>query len=161
MAFETLSGDYSSLFSSTPVTSAQGAAGKTWWGSLAGLDDQADQLDWQRSEQSANNAFVRDMLKLSEQNQFNSNEAQKERDWSTEMSNTAYQRAVRDMKASGLNPVLAFQQGGASTPSGSTAVSGSGGSSGSAFSASSSRSKSVSQAISLLVSGALKLLTSR
>jgi hypothetical protein len=34
------------------------------------------------------------------------------------MSNTAYYRAMRDMKRSGLNPILAYSQGGASAPPG-------------------------------------------
>ncbi|AXH73672.1 MAG: DNA pilot protein [Microviridae sp.] len=53
--------------------------------------------------------------------EFNSAEAQKNRDYQTEMSNTAYQRAVKDMMTAGLNPMLAYSQGGASTPSGSAA----------------------------------------
>lgn len=74
------------------------------------------------SANSAKKANEQNVALARETNQFNAVEAQKQRDYQTQMSNTAHQREVSDLMAAGLNPILSATGGnGASTPSGASA----------------------------------------
>ena len=55
------------------------------------------------------------------QRQFNHNEAEIARNWTAEMDNTKYARAMADMQKAGLNPILAYG-GISSAPSGAVAT---------------------------------------
>lgn len=53
-------------------------------------------------------------------NAANERISQKQMDFQERMSNTAYQRSMNDMRKAGLNPMLAYSQGGASSPQGAS-----------------------------------------
>ncbi len=65
--------------------------------------------------------LISHILPLTYQAQQQKSRAKDQMNFQREMSNTAYQRSMSDMKQAGLNPILASKLGGASTPSGAMA----------------------------------------
>jgi hypothetical protein len=54
-------------------------------------------------------------------NSANAEQADKQMGFQERMANSAYQRSTADMKAAGINPMLAYMKGGADSPGGASA----------------------------------------
>lgn len=88
-------------------------------GAVGGMASSAIQGGFNLYSQYKQNQFNAQQAQIDRE--FQSLEAQKNRDWQEQMSNTAYQRGVADMEKAGINPAMAMANGGATTPSGATA----------------------------------------
>lgn len=83
------------------------------WGAIAGMA--ANSLASYYGQKEANQ-MQRDSAR--EATWASAEEAEKNRAWQEQMSNTSHQRAKADLEQAGLNPLLSATQTGASTPGG-------------------------------------------
>lgn len=85
------------------------------FGALSG-DNQRQNQELER--QAAQNAMEFEQTSADKAMKFEADQAQIERDWYENLSNSAHQREVADLRAAGLNPILSANGGAASAATG-------------------------------------------
>lgn len=89
---------------------------------LTPAEEQANEFSREMARES--NQFTHQENQLAMQ--FGAEQSAQQMAFQERMANTSYQRAVADMQAAGINPAIAYSQGGAVAPSGAAAAGSSG-----------------------------------
>lgn len=102
---------------STSHNSVNSSSGQNNFSSISDILEYAKQSSSEASDRQEE--FNREMWNKTAE--YNANQAQLDREFQERMSNTQYQRAIKDLESAGLNKLLAYSNLQGNSPSGSVA----------------------------------------